>query len=160
MKQLGLFVAVTILLLTTLACGAIDIGSDRTIRGSGDIDDEVREVGRITSVELATIDTLHIDLGSDEALRIEAEDNILEYIQTDVRNENLIIRMRENVNIHTTRSVDYYLTVKTLDAIEISSSGDIIAPSFEAERFSVSISSSSRPSCPTSISIICSSTWY
>jgi hypothetical protein len=129
--------------LSVLACqvGGIPISS-REVRGSGNVVKAIREVSGITGVELATMGTLYIEVGENESLRVEAEDNLLGYIQTRVRGETLVIDTQNNVSLRTTQPVNYYLTVMDLDTIRISSSGDIEAPDLEAERFSVVISSS------------------
>jgi hypothetical protein len=130
------FIPVTLLLS---ACG---IGFGRAVRGSGDVIEETRSVSGVSGVDLATIGELIIAVGDTESLRIEAEDNLLEYLETEVRGGTLIIETRDNVNLRNTEPVMYYLTVRDLDTIEISSSGDILAPDLEAERFSITIDSS------------------
>jgi hypothetical protein len=81
-------------------------------------------------------------MGDGESLRIEAEDNLLEYIETDVRAGRLAIETRQGTNLRATRPIKYYLTVDTLDRIEVSSSGDVEAGNLRSESFSVKISSS------------------
>ncbi len=140
MKQcIGFVVIMSVMVLSTLAC---QVGGFTRIRGSGNVVEETREVSDITGVELATSGTLYIEIGARESLRIEAEDNLLEYIETRVRNGMLQIDTQDNVNLRHTKPVNYYLTVTGLDTIEISSSGDIKVPDLEAKRFSVDISSS------------------
>jgi hypothetical protein len=137
-------IMVSILTLSTLACrmGGIPTGQSTTISGSGDRVEETRTVSGFTEVELATIGTLSIEVGEKEELRIEAEDNLIPYIETGVRSGRLTIETREGINLRGTQPVRYYLTVKDLDTVVISSSGDIEAPDLEAERFSVTIRSS------------------
>jgi hypothetical protein len=130
------------LILATLVLSACSIGGFRTIRGSGDVVEEARAVSGVTGVNLATIGNLTIEVGNTESFRIEAEDNLMEYLETEVRGGELIIGSQDNININATKPVNYYLTVTSLDTIEISSSGDIEAPDLEAERFSITISSS------------------
>lgn len=144
MKQrLRFIVMVSVMAFNILACQVAGIPISGTrIRGSGNVVEENREVRGITGVELATTGTLHIEIGERESLRIEAEDNLLEYIETRVRGKTLVIDTSNDANLRTTRPINYYLTVTDLDTIEISSSGDIEAPDLEAERFSVTISSS------------------
>jgi hypothetical protein len=113
----------------------------RTVRGSGKLASEDRPVEDINAVKLATIGTLHIKIGDTESLEIEAEENLLDYIETDVHGGELIIDTRR-VNLRTRRPIRYHLTVKELNSIKITSSGDIEAPDIEAGRFSISISSS------------------
>jgi hypothetical protein len=114
----------------------------KRVRGSGDVVEVDRDVEGITGVELATIGTLYIEVGDEEALSLEGEDNLLEYIETDVHGGTLVIDTEEGVSLRPRKQLRYYLTVKSLEEIEISSSGDIEAGDFDAEDFSIDISSS------------------
>jgi hypothetical protein len=126
-----------------LGCAGVEIaGFGGGIRGSGNVVEEARPVSGVTAVSLATLGDLTIELGDTESFRIEAEDNLLEYIETDVRNGELSIRLRPNTMVNPSVPVRYYLTVSGLDEISISSSGDVFAPDLEAERFSINLSSS------------------
>jgi hypothetical protein len=145
MKNRKRFVIVaSILILSALACRMGGIPSNRrtTISGSGDRIEETRTVSGFTGVELATPGTLTIVVGEKEELRIEAEDNLIPHIETRVRSGKLTIETREGVNLRNTQPLRYYLTVKDLDTIVISSSGDIEVPDLEAEHFSVMVRSS------------------
>jgi hypothetical protein len=106
------------------------------------VETEQRYVKDITGVELATSGKMTIKLGEREELRIEAEDNLLDYFETEMRSGTLRIKTRDGFTLRNRRPVNYYLTVKELDEIRISSSGDVEAPDLETEQFSVSISSS------------------
>jgi hypothetical protein len=132
----------TILILATLVLSACSIGDGKTVRGSGNVVEETRAVSGVTGVNLATIGHLIIEVGDTESLRIEAEDNLMEYLETDVLSGKLRIGTQDNVNLDPKRPVNYYLTVKGLDTIVISSSGDIQAPDLEAGQFSITIASS------------------
>ncbi len=138
-RNRNLILAFALAVLVMLSCNLSVFG---TVRGSGNVVEEARTVGGVTGVELATIGNLTIEMGETESLRIEAEDNLLEYFETEVRDGNLLIRTRNNTNLRATRPVNYYLTVTSLEAIRISSSGDIQAPDLRAGRFSITISSS------------------
>lgn len=150
MKGRVLIVFVVLALgFSTLGCvcggidfGTVPLGGVRAVRGSGKVVEEERQVSGFTGVELATLGNLTIELGERESLRIEAEDNLLEYFEIEVRGGTLRIRTRSGVSLRNRRPVNYYLTVKELEEIVISSSGDVEAPDLEAKRFSVSISSS------------------
>lgn len=129
-------------------CGLINLLSPRSdrltnvISGSANLIEEERQVSGITGVKLATTGKLTIKVGDKEELRIKADDNILEYIETDVNAGILEIKIRDFVSLRPMRPINYYLTVKELDEIIISSSGDIEAPNLKAQNFSVTISSS------------------
>jgi hypothetical protein len=140
MKQrIGFAVVVSVMALSILAC---QVGGLTGVRGSGSIVEEGREVGDFTGVALAGIGELTIEVGERESLRIEAEDNLIQYFETEVRNGVLEIGVQDGVNLNSTRPVRFYLTVEELDTVVLSGSGNIEAPDLEAERFSVTISGS------------------
>ena len=138
------YLAIVVVMAVTLACRLPNIGAVQgpRVQGSGNVVEESRNVGEITAVSLATIGTLHIEVGNETALRISAEDNILPMIRTDVSGGRLTIDTRPATNLHTTRPVDYYLTVVDLNEVSLSSSGDAEAGDLEATHFTIRVSSS------------------
>jgi len=140
-----LAVLIAMVTVSLLACQIVSLprGSlGNTIRGSGRVAEEERAVSDFRGVELATIGTLHIGVGERESLRIEAEDNLLSYFESEVRGETLTIEVQSGTNLRTTRPVHYYVTVVDLDSITLSSSGDAEAPDLESKLFTVRVSSS------------------
>ena len=133
-----LILAVVILSILLVGCA---ISATETVVGSGDVIAESREVSGVSDVNLATIGDITVELGDTESLRIEAEDNLMEYFETEVRGGKLTVGTRSNVRLEPKKPVRYTLTVTGLDEIEISSVGDIDAPDLEAEYFSITIRS-------------------
>ncbi len=131
------------LALSILACsvGGLTPGEAEKVRGSGNVVEETREVSGVSGVHLATIGDMTIKLANTESLRIEADDNLMDYLETDVRGGKLTIKTASNVRLDPTKRIRYPLTVTGLDTIEISSVGDIQAPDLDAEQFSITISS-------------------
>ena len=72
-----------ILALSILAC---QVGGLMGVRGSGNVAEEDRAVSGFTGVALAGIGELTIEVGERESLRIEAEDNLMPYLEAEVRN--------------------------------------------------------------------------
>jgi hypothetical protein len=108
MKRCVLRVVVVLaVVLSTLGCvcGGIGFGG---VRGSGRVEEEERLVRGFTGVELATFGDLDIRLGDEEGLRIEAEDNLLPYFETEVRNGILKISSRPGVTLRNRRAVNFY----------------------------------------------------
>ena len=143
----ALIIVGTLLLASSLACcfSVPDIRIPRvweSVRGSGDVVEEARDVGGFTGVSLEAIGNVYIEQGSVEELRIEAEDNLMPYLETDVAGRTLKIETKSFVNLRPTEPINFYLTVKELDTIVISGSGDIEAPDLQAEDLKVKISGS------------------
>jgi hypothetical protein len=143
-KKMPVLIGLAVFLFAGMnSCVGLDgsIFNHRTVRGSGKLLSEKRPVGEINAVELGTIGTLYIEIGDTTLLEIEAEENLLEYIETDVTGGELTIDTR-NVSLRTRRAINYYMTVRELEAITISSSGDIEAPDLKADKFVIKVSSS------------------
>jgi hypothetical protein len=132
-----LFMAGLLLLAMWLlsSCDAL-----RTIRGTGDITSETREVSDFSAVNLAGIGNVVVDYGERESLRIEAEDNLLPYLETEVEGDTLSIGIREGVNVIPTQGIFYYLTVRDLDEVQVSGLGNIDVPRLEGTTVALKIS--------------------
>ena len=126
----------------TVCCIITDPIVGERIWGSGNIITESRAVRGISRVNLSTIGHLIIEVGDTESLHIEAEDNLMDYIETDVHNGELTIKTRDNTNLKSTKPVYYHLTVRRLEAVMTYSSGNIEAPDLKAGRFSITAASS------------------
>ena len=112
------------------------------VRGSGDLETEEREVSGFDEIQFSGIGNLIIEQGDEEALVIEADDNIIGLIETEVRGDELHIGFRRGVNIIPTSKVKFYLTVKDLDRIDLSGLGDIDCGEFETDDLEFHISGS------------------
>ena len=112
------------------------------ISGSGNISEETYTFAGLTGVELATIGELEIHLGDKEELQVSTDDNLQQYFEAAQDGEVLKIQTRGVVSLRPSRAVRYTLTVKGLEFIGLSSSGNAHAPALSADRFEVRIKSS------------------
>lgn len=138
MKQRKLALLVVVL-VGALACSVGGLG---TVRGTGSVTQEERPVSHFSGVTLATLGNLYIEVGNEEKLVIEAQENLLPYFETTVTGEMLKIKMRDGVNLNPTAPVNFYLTVKNLDTLVLTSSGNVEAPALRADTFSVELGGS------------------
>ena len=149
-NKLSFTLAGLVLIFSILAC-TVTINNDwgdngETVRGSGTVVEETRAVSNVSGVELSMQGTLYITMGDSESLRIEAEDNLMEYIQTDVSMGKLAIKSRQGTDLRNTHPINYYLTVTELSSLVISSSGDIESDDLQSDSLSITISSSGNVS--------------
>jgi hypothetical protein len=139
-------ILVSLMALVLMGCQLVGlpslVRSRTTVDGSGNVIEESRAVSGFSSVEIATFGEVIIDFDDEESLRIEAEDNLMEYFETEVRTGTLVISTQPFTNLRTTKPVRFYVTMKTLDSLRISGSADIQVPDFETDRFSIKIDGS------------------
>ena len=131
-----------ILILCAATLGACTVTIGDTVRGSGNVTSEDRPVSGISGVALTTVGELIIEMGDQESLRIEAEDNLLQYFQTTVSGGVLTIETEPGVSINARKPVRYFLTVKSMESIRTSSSGNVSATALDTGNLTVEITSS------------------
>jgi hypothetical protein len=133
------FVLVTLLVVLALSVQGCDI---KVVRGSGKMVEEEREVSGFDSISLSGMGNVYVELGDEESLTIEAEDNLLKHLKSDVKGRTLEIGTKSGVNLRPQEEINFYLTVKEVNALEISGSGDIRLPDWLAGSFTIDISGS------------------
>lgn len=107
-----------ILLIVMLASGCIW----QNLQGSGKIINQSRDVSGFNQISVDGSSTLIITQGDKESLTVEADDNLMPYIKTNVNNNTLKIY---NNPILPTKTIKYYLTVKDINSINYLGSGNI-----------------------------------
>jgi len=110
------------------------------VRGSGDIETEERDVSDFHKVHLSGVGNLIITQGEEESLTVEADDNIIPLINTDVFGERLTIGFKRGYNFIPSAKIKFYLTVVDLDEISLSGAGDIDCDDFNTDRLEFDIS--------------------
>ena len=112
-------------------------------KGSGLVSSEERNVEGFNSVSTSAGINLYIEQTGAESLRIEAEDNIIPLIITEVSNDSLKISYKNVIfgGISTRRPVNIFLTVKDLNEIRLSSGANLESKPLKTEKLSVNLSS-------------------
>ena len=131
--------ALVVLTLTTLAC-SLDLNSVKTVHGEGELVEESRQVEGFSKIEINGVGEIIVELGTEESLTVEAEENLVQYLETYVRGNTLVIEIEDRIRIVPTKSLTFYITVVSLDGLDISGAGNIQLPEIEADRFSIDLS--------------------
>lgn len=106
----------------TLLNSCIDMGE--RVEGSGNRKSENRQISEARKIKVSGDMDVYIDQGP-RSLKVEADDNILQYIETTVNDNWLEIRTRDNVNINTNEPVKVYITTPEVTDLNVSGSGNI-----------------------------------
>ena len=111
-------------------------------RGSGNVVSETREVSNFHAIEVEYPAQVLVQQGSQEALKIEAEDNLLPNLKTQVRNGRLeIFYRRENgKHVNPTKAVKITIVVKDLSDVNFTSAGELTIEELETDSLDVSLS--------------------
>lgn len=152
MKQLLFAFFVLSITLLLAACGTTTNSSVQTIRGSGNVITLERVVGNFTAIQVNIGADLVLSQGSGEALTLEADDNLMEYIQTEVQNDRLIITSSNNTSITSSQTLRLYVTFDALREIEIFGSSNITAENINLDSLTITFSGSGSTRMTGSVS--------
>lgn len=108
--------------------------------GSGDLASETREVTGFTAIDLQGSGEVLVTVDGTESLTIEAEDNIIPLLRTEVRGGVLELALRPRAR--PTEDVVFRVTAETIDALEVSGSGGMSATAIEGGDLAVAVSGS------------------
>jgi hypothetical protein len=112
-------------------------GLNPTVRGEGPSVTETRSTGAFSRVELATDAEVTLTEGPQQEVRVEAQRNILDVLDTDVSGGKLRVETgRYNLRSH--EPIRVFITVPSLAEVRLSSNGSIRSTSaWDAGSFKV-----------------------
>ena len=137
----------TLCSVVLVACGlSFDIGGiGERIAGSGNVISEVRAVSDFTRIDLLGSGELIISQGDHYALTVETDDNLMQYVKSEVQNGTLELSFTDEArtkNLQPSDGFVYRITVRELEGVQISGSGTITAESLESEMLVITLKGS------------------
>ena len=130
MKKYVLAVFLLCLVVATFGCTTQGTGS-------GNVMNQTKSVQGVNQVSLDGTGTVILIQGNQESLTIEAEDNIIPHIQSNVNGNKLSLSYDTNTPTPT-KTVKYYLTLKDLSSISISGAGKVETNGFKTQSLIIS----------------------
>ena len=143
LKQFGLLAALISTAFLVTGCIVIDLGgcSKKSVKGSGNIITEERNVPEFNTVKLKGFGNVVLIKGERHSVEIRTDDNLVSLIETNVENGRLVISQGD-YNLKPT-TLDFNITVANLKGISISGSADVTGESrFVSDEFLAKISGS------------------
>jgi hypothetical protein len=129
--------------LPFLYTGQVSVAGPRqVITGQGDFVTEERQVGGFTRIELLGAGTLEVVQGDTEGLSINAQQNLLPYIESRVVGSRLIIGPKQGYELKPTGTILYRLTVKNLNGLTLNGSGEINIAALQTGNLNLDINGS------------------
>lgn len=116
-------------------------GGDR-VRGNGDVTTQTRNVDDFTAVKTCCSFKVELSEGPFD-VRVEAESNLLEFIETEVRGRTLNIKYTDEANFKSTEPIMVYVTLPKLEGVDASSSSRVRGTTaFSGDDLELDVSSS------------------
>jgi hypothetical protein len=111
-------------------------------RGSGNVISQTRQVSDFDAVSVSYPAEVLVKQGNAESLKIEAEDNLMPNLKTQVKNGTLeIFYKRENgKHVNPTKTVKITIVVKDLTNVDFTSAGELTVENLKTDALDVSLS--------------------
>lgn len=119
MKTIQL-IALFLLVLPFYSCG-----TNKQVKGSGVIVKEQRHVSSFDKIEVSTAIHLILTQGTERSITVEADDNIVPLIQTEVKNNELTIQIKSPNTSTSPTVMNVYVTAPSLRALEANSAAKV-----------------------------------
>jgi hypothetical protein len=98
----------------------------RRIKGNGRLQTEDRQITRAEKIKLAGSYDVAITQGSTTSVKVEADENLLKYIQTYNSEGYLVVKTRDGVSLNSDNPIKVLITTPRLSAVTLAGSGNVV----------------------------------
>lgn len=119
------FYIVYLLLFAVFICSITSCINNASLQGNGKIIKKEIQVGEFNKIEISGIINVYITQGTAAKLEIETDENLIEFIDAKVRSKKL--KIKEKKIVSSTKGINIYLTITTLDQITLSGYTSLIS---------------------------------
>jgi hypothetical protein len=99
----------------------------KSIKGNGQVTTVTRNTSEYDGIKCSGSFDYILVRGTEGSIKIEGEENLLEYIITEVKNNNLIVKEKDNMNLRTSwnKSIKITIPFKDINNLSLTGSGDV-----------------------------------
>jgi hypothetical protein len=137
MRNLRIVSTLTVIFLI-VACSHAQ--NRKTVYGNKKLVTKEREVGSFNGLIVSSGINVYLKQGDKESIKVEADENLHEYILTEI--ESGILRVYTKVNIKDSQVNKVFVTMKDIRSVKANSAGDVIGESpIKSDELEISASS-------------------
>lgn len=114
--------AFVIFILAFAACTYV---GGKRVTGNGNVTTQQRNITDFNAIEVQGSINVYVSQGADYAVRVEAEENLMDYIVVEKDGDELEVRFKRNTNIRTNSPVKVYVTAPSYTGLAVSGSGNL-----------------------------------
>lgn len=134
--------AVVVILFSVIVNGCFG----PSVIGSGRVISETRNMSGFSNVSLEGSGRVVVEQGGVESLTVTGDDNILRYVESEVRGGTLVLGEKSGVSLSPSRDIVFKVTLRKLDALEISGSGVAEAKGLQSAKMKIDLNGSGEVS--------------
>ena len=117
----------SILLTALLFCMTFSFAGDKNIRGNGNMITTTRSTSDYDGIACAGSFDYILIAGTEGKIILEGESNLLDYIVTEVKDNRLVIKTQNNINLKPSSNKTIKITIpfKDISSVSLAGSGDL-----------------------------------
>lgn len=132
-------------MLCLLAAGFSSCSNLHRIRPSGNVVTEDRTAAEFTSVSVGSGLRLHIEIADEPFLQVKADDNIIQYIRTEISGGKLTVRVTDHIWFSGSPTLDVYARTPHVVSAEAGGAAQIIVDgTIAGNDFDISLGGASK----------------
>lgn len=117
-----------LLLIATLCCCSLLANGTslrKGIKGSRTIQTEERTAGNFTAISASRSIHVFLAQGETSAITVKADDNLLPYLKTEIKGDQLKIYISEDIEIKSYEKMEVYVTAPQIKEIRVTTSASL-----------------------------------
>ncbi|MEO5591390.1 MAG: head GIN domain-containing protein [Chitinophagaceae bacterium] len=118
----NLFFLLMIVAVTTSSCNYV---MGKRVKGNGNIKTTEHSVGSFKNVEVSGAIDLYVAQGDTKPVKIETDENLLQYIEVNQEGDRIIVKTRDGINPQPTSKIKVYVTSPLYNDIDVSGASNI-----------------------------------
>jgi hypothetical protein len=131
---------IAIIILSSTSCIQIQGQHWKSIEGNRKVVTRERKTDSFTGLKVSSGIDVYLKQGNNEAVSVEADENIQEYILTEVRGG--VLNVYSEYNIRDAEKKRVYVTMKEVNSVKTTSAGDVYGESsINSDKLELSASS-------------------
>ncbi len=142
MKKIGLFVFISALAIGVISAISCSYGNMLGVQGSGNSKSEKRNVSDFTGVDAGGAMTVEITAQKDFSVEVEADDNLLSLIKTEVSGGTLKISMKDRIS--PKNKIRIKISMPELNDLDISGATNALVSNVKTDSLRLEASGASK----------------
>lgn len=110
-----------------IAFGACKYMGGKRVTGNGHVITQQRNITDFNAVELQGSFTVYVSQGTSYDVKVEADENLMEYIIVEKDGDELEVHYKNNYNIRSSSPVKVYVTAPNYSQLAVSGSGKLVS---------------------------------
>ena len=143
-RVIPLLLCAVLLIPCFSGCAVINFGgawNTQTVTGTGNLDSYEIKVGEYSKIRVSGFCNIHYYASSSDAVTLEIQSNLREYIEVEVKGDELVVGTKRGYSINTAKTPVLTVYTPVLTRLDVSGAGSFTAyDTIIADSFSVNLS--------------------